>query len=173
MGWNKSQMARELKISSQLYGQYERKNGKNPGADFFIAWKKRFKTDLTHEIEIIVSREVQANEDQPEYNRSENKEKGVMQALLTLVESNRDLASSNKSLANSHEELVLMLKDATGSDIPKRPTVYDSMFSRLLVLIAEVGSGKHWQSTQEALAALSKRFYDEKMVAGETGTPSD
>lgn len=51
-GWNKSEIARELGISSQLYGQYEA--GKKPGADFFIAWKRTFGQDLT---ETIVSQE--------------------------------------------------------------------------------------------------------------------
>jgi transcriptional regulator with XRE-family HTH domain len=44
-GWNKSQMARELGVSSQLYGQYET-GAKKPGADFFIRWKDKFGVDL-------------------------------------------------------------------------------------------------------------------------------
>jgi transcriptional regulator with XRE-family HTH domain len=44
-GWNKSQMARALRVSSQLYGQYE-SGKKKPGAELFINWKQHFKTDL-------------------------------------------------------------------------------------------------------------------------------
>lgn len=44
-GWNKSQMAKELDISSQLYGQYET-GKKKPGVDFFIKWRQKFNTDL-------------------------------------------------------------------------------------------------------------------------------
>lgn len=55
-GMNKSQMAKELGVSSQLYGQYEEK-GKTPGGDFFIKWKKKFKIDLetlvSHETETV------------------------------------------------------------------------------------------------------------------------
>lgn len=53
--WNKSQMARELDISSQLYGKYE-SGDRKPGADFFIKWKRVFGEDLTSVFETNVSR---------------------------------------------------------------------------------------------------------------------
>lgn len=63
---SKSEMARKIGISSQLYGRYEQ-GKQNPGASFFIAWKKVFGEDLTGQIEPLVSRETEALEHQPPY----------------------------------------------------------------------------------------------------------
>lgn len=48
-------MARELGVSSQLYGMYEM-GKREPGASFFVAWKRVFGEDLTENIETIVPR---------------------------------------------------------------------------------------------------------------------
>lgn len=57
-GWNRSEIARQLGISSQLYGQYE-DDKRSPGGDFFINWKLKFGQDLT---EAIVSHETKEND---------------------------------------------------------------------------------------------------------------
>lgn len=49
-------MARQLGVSSQLYGMYER-GEREPGASFFVAWRRLFGDDLTGEFETIVPHE--------------------------------------------------------------------------------------------------------------------
>lgn len=117
-GWNKSQMARTLKISSQLYGQYE--NGKNPGSDFFIKWKEIFGTDLTSEIETKISREIDekiishiVNEDGSGYQSNDPKDK----TIADLAYSTRRLVDNNTQMVNMHREFLDKIFISLGGNV--------------------------------------------------------
>lgn len=71
--WNKSQMARQLDVSSQLYGQYE-KGEKKPGSDFFVTWKQVFGEDLTSRIETKVSNNGSVVSNKPQHGDNSQKQ---------------------------------------------------------------------------------------------------
>lgn len=92
-----------------------------------------------------------------------------MAAIISMSESNKLLAESNKTLAKNNEDLIQIFK--TTVDAPQQiPLTLEARFAALLELIAQVGTGKHWKSVQEAHAALSKQFYGGQVKKQALGT---
>lgn len=54
-GFNKSQMAKEIGISSQLYGKYE-EGEISPKVDFFKKFEKKFDINLLHDEKISLTK---------------------------------------------------------------------------------------------------------------------
>jgi transcriptional regulator with XRE-family HTH domain len=122
-GWNKSQMARTIGVSSQLYGQYER-GEKVPGGDFFLKWQNVFGVPLGSKSETNVSRELPGKkiEDQDMFNET------ILQAILRLADNNDKILDANKeamnntkialesnqTLANTNADMFAMLKESSG-----------------------------------------------------------
>lgn len=100
-GWNKSQLARQLGISSQLLGQYE--TGKRlPKANFILKWKEVTEQDLLKQNEANVSRETHAatNVDEPD----------LRIAIRELSEANNRHSVVDDRNSRIIEELIGMLK---------------------------------------------------------------
>lgn len=86
-------MAREIGVSSQLYGQYE-SGAKVPGGDFFLLWRKRFKTDLAGEVETTVSHEILVKDKAKAYD-----------ALFSVVVA--EIASLKAEKTGEHPEVIV------------------------------------------------------------------
>lgn len=85
-------MARQLDISSQLYGQYEN-NQKVPGGEFFMKWREVFNEDLLSVSETKVSHGTKTPEERLSLERSiENmtidklKTTAIMERLVMMLE---------------------------------------------------------------------------------------
>lgn len=94
-----------------------------------------------------------------------------MQAILSLTRSNEKLANANADLSRSNLELTQLITRFANTAI-ETSSASPATVADLLVLIAEVGSGKRWHSVDEALAALNKRFFDTQRVGSLSGTQS-
>ena len=194
-GWNKSQMARALDISSQLYGQYEKSldnGGKKPGADFFIKWKKVFGEDLTSIFETIFSREKSETDNLSLNDGGEGKEyrsksaseirvnevrnsdgpattSQLLETINLLVRQNDKLMQAHLSMSDANRILSEKIATIPVHESTEIPVAVESRFSDLLEVLAELGTGTRWKSKQEALATLSKLFHGKKKHVSREG----
>lgn len=158
--WSQTIMAKRLGISLRQYSKYESGQFPKYKTDILQKIDRLLGTSIMESInEQIVPHETSLSEPEVKYEGKKNDQALTMQALVNLTESNRILAESNKTLARSHEELVMMVK-STGSVEPKINTGLEARFSRLLHLIAQVGSGSRWDTIDEAEEALGKYVLD-------------
>jgi transcriptional regulator with XRE-family HTH domain len=110
--WSRSEIARQLEISSQLYGQYE-DDKRSPGGDFFIRWKQKFGQDLTEAIVSHGTHEVTETDTEMDHesrrslektleNLSEDKIRStaIIERLVTMLE--RQFSSG--ALPKTHQE---------------------------------------------------------------------
>ena len=119
-------MARQLGVSSQLYGMYER-GEREPGASFFVSWKRVFGEDLTGEFETIVPRDTVSDRNDehevphtgPEYMtayiRAILDQKRILEDTKRILEDQnqflrRNFEVSLNSIAKSQDAVLLQLK---------------------------------------------------------------
>lgn len=96
------------------------------------------------------------NDDGGDHHRNKSQPLS-MQALADLAASNREMAEAHKVLAIAQADLVQMLKKkTTADDPPKIDLTMEKRFSDILMVLAEVGSGKRWRSIKEAAEELNK-----------------
>ena len=125
-------MAREIGVSSQLYGYYE-SGAKVPGGEFFMLWKKKFGHDLTENIETIVSHESTANQSNPNVQLIENN-RILSTAYQTLAEANRMLAEANLLLAktiNSNRSGKVLVPDYSGEKGTRQDVQIDKTLDKI------------------------------------------
>lgn len=102
-GWSKSEIARQLGISSQLYGHYEDQK-RTPKGDFFLKWREVFGEDL---LEKIVS-----NEDESAYPAASHQ---------TLAETALINARSIDRLSDIVAEQLSLMKQIIGQTLLGHP----------------------------------------------------
>ena len=121
---SKSEIARQLGISSQLYGQYEPDSGKGkiPGLMFAIKWKQVFGDNLIDHLETNVSRETKTkkgvNSTPPDLDPA--KAPALLYAeLKELVKAAREIATNTGRLHDSKLDIdrmkEIVLKDSAPS----------------------------------------------------------
>ncbi|MEP7375547.1 MAG: hypothetical protein ABI675_19535 [Chitinophagaceae bacterium] len=105
------------------------------------------------------AKSITLNEDEAEYDKKN--QPLAMQALADLAVSNREMAEAHNKLATSQVDLVSMLKQKTTvSDSPKIDVNLEKRFSDILMILAQVGTGKRWATIAEANEELNKLLID-------------
>lgn len=141
-GYSKSEIARQLGISSQLYGQYE-KGDKTPGIGFVGKWKKAFNFDIT---ETKVSHETVS---------TGNKAEASGEDLSTLIKSNASLVETLAKCQEDQRELIAMLKanSVPGAHEQSMAAINQTLVDTLLRIGHKVGM---WPSVEAGRKELGK-----------------
>lgn len=71
------------------------------------------------------------------------------------AEANKEAADANKLHAKNQETILAQLKSPE-RDAQGIPSETDETFSRLLAVLAMIGTGKHWRNEAEAIKELNK-----------------
>lgn len=100
---NKSEMARKLNVSSQLYGQYE-SGLKSPKVDFYLKWKEAFGEDLMKLVETNGSPQ---SDSKPHSEAEEYKDK-----YYQILEERASLEKKVLLYARTNQALLLTVVEA-------------------------------------------------------------
>lgn len=170
-GDSNAAVGRRLGISGQLLGQYIG-GKKKPKADFYIKWKSEFGEDLMKLLETKVSE--RNNSDDSLLKIIARGQEQIAAAIKEQAEANKLQAQANKTSAENQQISMKtnerLVNEVIASRNAGNPATADANVTRLLGLLARIGSGEKWRTVEEAEAALSIEFYGPQKKGAKAGT---
>ena len=96
-------------------------------------------------------------------------------SVHSIIETNRNISRAIEKIADTNAQFAILLQ----SLIPAKTEIYQgvhqdtlSKLSQILEYVVEIGSGKRWETKEDGIVELNKRFFGSSEVLQEKDTHS-